>query len=130
VLLTGLVSSLLWEHGGEVFRGHINTLLLCLFVLPLIGGLLTPEKPAYTAIVFAVGSYPPLDDIGPMPIGLWPFWSIYTVLSGGYHPATWHTAMVELSLMIAIPAVVAAAMSLAYVPLVYIGWTIRRRLGL
>ena len=72
VLFTGASSSLLFEHGGGIFQTHGTLLLRCLVVLPVMGGVLTPEKPAYTVVVFAVGSVPPLNDIPPIPIGLWP----------------------------------------------------------
>jgi hypothetical protein len=73
VLATGAFSSLLWVHGPILFRGHLTPLLLCILALPIIGGMLTPEESAYSALIFGLGSYPPLNDVPPTPIALVPF---------------------------------------------------------
>jgi hypothetical protein len=120
VLFTGIISALLWEH-GEIFVEHLTLLFACLITLPLIGGVLTPAKPSYTAIVFAAGSYLPLPDSGPIAIGLWPFLWVF-----GYFD---RPRPAELPLEILLTALAGAAMFAALLPLVYLGWVIRRRCG-
>ncbi|MBY0506086.1 MAG: hypothetical protein K2X03_19375 [Bryobacteraceae bacterium] len=113
VLFSGTLNALLFEHGGEAFRGHLIALVACLIVLPVIGGMLTPEKPAYTVVVFAVGSVPPWTDIPPIPIGLWPF-----LFAEGSRPVSW-------LILPAITALAVTTMAVIYLPLVYSGWRIR-----
>jgi hypothetical protein len=122
VLLAGLSSGMLWEHGGDVFGEHLSLLLVCLIALPVIGGFLTPERPEYTVIVFAVGSFPPLPDMGPLPIGLWPFLWVFAE----FDPLT--PALFPLVVLVTVFA--AAVMCAPFLPLVYLGWAIRRRCGL
>ena len=118
VLLTGLFSALLWEHGGNILSEHLGLLLTCLIALPLIGGVLTPEKPLYTIIVFAAGSFPPLPDANPTPIGLWPFmWAL-----SDPKPAD----AIVFPCVILAAVVTAAVMSAGFAPLVYLGCSIRR----
>ena len=124
VLLNSTASALLFEHGGEMFIGHSTTLLLWLIGLPIIAGFLTPEKPPYTALVFAVGCVPPLNDMPPVPIGLWPFLWIFRILSHGPRLAAWATASAQLPFELAFPAWGIAMMFIAYPPPVYLGWTI------
>jgi hypothetical protein len=124
VFLTGLSSGLLWEHGGEVFRGHLIALLFCLISLPVIGGILTPARPAFTAMVFAVGSFPPVTDITPIPIGLWPFvfvWKTFSPQTGfNVHMLT------EFPFAVAITALAATVMLCAFMPLVCLGQAVAR----
>ena len=129
VLATGVFSSLLWVRGPDLFRGHLTLLVLCIVALPIIGGLLTPEKPAYSVIVFAVGSYPPLNDVPPIPIAVVPFLRTYENLSSGLHPNIEQVLFHDLPLMVAIASLVAVAMSVLYAPLVFLGWAMRRRRG-
>ena len=124
VLLSGTISSLLFEHGSEIFREHLTTLIVCLMVLPVIGGMLTPERPAYTVLVFAIGSVPPLNDIPPIPIGLWPFFP-FLLAREEFRPIDWHEVITALPSLVAIPAVAVTLMSVVYLPLVYLGWSIR-----
>lgn len=57
VLLTAIGGALLWERGEDLFHGFPLLIPLVAWVaLPVIGGFVTPEKPAYTVAVFAVGS--------------------------------------------------------------------------
>src|SRR5260370_40512832 len=81
VLISGTVSTLLWEHGFSLFS--LTPVLLGLTALPVIGGCLTPEKPPYTIIVFAVGSILPfINDMPAVPMGYWPVGWIRVVLRG------------------------------------------------
>ena len=125
VLATGAFSSLLWVR-ADLFRGHLTLFLLCIIALPIIGGILTPEKPAYSVVVFAVGSYPPLNDVPPIPIALVPFLRTYENLTSGLHQSIWQILFHELPLMVAIASLVAVVMSVLYAPLVYLGWVMRR----
>ena len=129
VLATGAFSSLLWVRDPNLFRGHLTPLLLCIIALPIVGGILTPEKPAYSVVVFAVGSYPPLNDVPPIPIALMPFLRTYENLTNGLHQSIWHVVFHDLPLMVAITSLVVVVMSVLFAPLVYLGWAIRRRLG-
>ena len=121
VLITGATAPLLVEHGSELFQGHSLLLVLLLLSLPFIGGILTPEKPEFTIVIFAVGTVPPLDDIPPIPIGLWPFLWIRDVLSGRVHITTWYAPF----LMLAGVALSIAMMSFFVAPLVGLGWWVR-----
>jgi hypothetical protein len=121
VLTTGATAPLLVEHGSELFQGHSLLLVLLLLSLPVIGGILTPEKPEFTIVIFAVGSVPPLNDIPPIPIGLWPFLWIRDVLSGRVHITTWYAPF----LMLAGVALSIAMMSFFVAPLVGLGWWAR-----
>ena len=89
VLITGGLSCLVWVRGAYLFGGHIAPILLFIIALPIIGGMLTPEKPGYTVVVFAIGSYLPLNDVPPIPIGLLPFFRTYDVLSSGFYQSAW-----------------------------------------
>jgi hypothetical protein len=93
VLATGAFSSLLWVHGPILFRGHLTPLLLCILALPIIGGMLTPEESAYSALIFGLGSYPPLNDVPPTPIALVPF---LRICAGGRSAMVVPTATVDL----------------------------------
>jgi hypothetical protein len=122
VLLTGLFSALLWEHGGDVLLNqHLGLLLICLIALPLIGGVSTPEKPHYTVIIFAAGSFPPLPDANSIPIGLWPFlWVL-----GGAH----REGLLGISLVVLVTVVATTVMCAAFTPIVYFGSAVRCRCG-
>lgn len=129
VLATGAFSSLLWVHGPVLFRGHLTPLLLCLIALPIIGGILTPEKPVSSTLIFGLGSYPPLNDVPPIPIALVPFLRTYENLRYGLYTSIWQVLVFDLLFMVAIASVVAVVMSLFFAPLVFLGWQIRRRFG-
>ena len=118
VLLTGSASALLWEHPDR-FRGHRFEFLFLLSILPIFGGVLTPDKPEYTCVVFAVGSIPPVGtDIPPFPIGLWLLAWLRAGLGGDVH------AFVHPFLPTAF-AIALAMMSTAFAPMVYLGWFVR-----
>jgi len=104
-------------------------LLICLIALPIIGGILTPERPAYTVVVFAFGSYPPLNDVPPIPAGLAPFVWAYDVLIRDVYPNKWQILLTGLPVVFVAACAVAAVMSILYAPLVYSGWAIRCRCG-
>jgi hypothetical protein len=129
VLAAGILSSLLWVRGPDLFGGHRWELLSCLIAAPVAGGMLTPEKPKYTVIVFAVGSYPPLNDIGPIPPSIWPFVSIYQVLIKGEHAGILDL-ITSFPFAFALAALLTALSGLLLAPLVYLGWAIRRWIGL
>lgn len=125
VALSGVSSALLWEHRGEILKEHTTLLLFGLLALPLIGGILTPQRPAYTVVVFAVGSFPPLNDIPPVPIGIWPLQWISTALTNDSHSTAWTTVVAHLPFVLAVTALCLAAMSIAFMPLIYVGWRLR-----
>jgi hypothetical protein len=116
-------------HGPVLFRGHLTPLLLCLIALPIIGGILTPEKPTYSTLIFGLGSYPPLNDVPPIPVALVPFLRTYENLSYGLYKSIWQVLFFDLPLMVAITSLVAVIMSLFFAPLVFLGWQMRRRFG-
>jgi hypothetical protein len=72
-LLSGITNALLFAHAGDLFAAPSWVFLSFLIALPIIAGALTPQKPAYIVVVFLVGSVPALNDMTPVPIGLWPF---------------------------------------------------------
>jgi hypothetical protein len=121
VLLCGVTNALLYERGGELFQGQMLAFLLCLVVLPIIGGFLTPEKPLFAALIFAFGSVPPLNDMAPMSIGLWPFYWSWTTLHGKIH-VSWVTWLAQIPAVLVVTAAVLLAMSIPYAVLVCIGW--------
>ncbi len=123
VLLTAVASSLLWERGGDIFKEHHIWLPLFLLALPIAGGILIPEKPAYTVVIFALGSFPPLSDMPAIPIGLVPFLWIQHA-RGDLHELP-HILLVTLL----VTAVELTVMSIVFAPLVYLGWFIRCRLA-
>lgn len=124
VLLCGIASALLWEHGFGRFRAHF--LLPGLVALPVIGGCLTPEKPWYTVIVFAIGSVPIFgSDFRPVPIGYWPIGWIRGILAAPSGERCEILAALPVALLL-FTAVALTAMSILYAPLVYLGWRIRR----
>ena len=86
-----------------------------------VGFLSSASRPA---LVFAVGCVPPLNDMPPVPIGLWPFLWIFRILSHGPRLAAWATASAQLPFELAFPAWGIAMMFIAYPPPVYLGWTI------
>ena len=87
-----------------------------------MGGMLVPKKPVYIAVMFAVGSYPPVSDLGPVPVGVWPLALMWEVLRGDIYGTSWHT------LFVALTSVALGAMFIAYVPVVFLGSILRRRL--
>ena len=129
VLVSGTASSLLWEHGADLFSGHPAWLLLFLIGLPIIGGILTPDRPTYTIVIFAIGSFPPLSDIPPYPIGLWLLNCIRGVLSRDPYTTAWESLFIQLPIGLGLCTLALAMMSLAFAPLVYLGWCVRRKCG-
>ncbi len=119
VLLCGVTNVLLYERGRELFQGHVVPLLLCLVVLPMIGGFLTPEEPLFTAVVFASGSVPPLPHMPPISIVLWPFYWICDVLHGKIS-GTW--VIYSFVVVSVITAGQLMVMSIPYGALVWVGW--------
>jgi hypothetical protein len=86
--------------------------------------MLTPEKPAYTALVFAMGSVPPFIYVDPpIPIGILIFGLIYGAIKSDPHSVAW----LGLADVLAMTAICLTAMSIAFLPLVYAGWQIKRR---
>ena len=126
VLVTGTLSSLAWVRGPYVFRGHLWPTLAGIIVLPVVGGFLTPEKPAYTVIVFASTSCVPLNDIPPIPVAWWPLLYLCLILARALHPSDWRQLSADLG-GLAEGMVACCAMAVLYAPLVYLGWAIRRR---
>jgi hypothetical protein len=126
VLLSGIANALLWEH-PEIFKGHGAPLLFCLIALPVIGGILTPEKPAYTGLIFVVGSVPPWFDIPSIPIGVWPLAFIYGILTQPLHRTNWEEVPAELPLLLGLFAFGLAQMAIFLGPLVFLGWLVRRK---
>jgi hypothetical protein len=118
VLLCGVANVLLFERGGNFFQGHGYIFLTCLIALPIVGGLVTSEKPFFTAAVLALGSVPPLNDMPPMSIVMWPF---YELENGGFF--TW---LVHLPYGLAFTAVAGGMMFFAYVLPVLFGWSLKR----
>jgi hypothetical protein len=129
VLIAGALSSFLWVSGAQLFNGHLTPVLGCIIAVPIIGGILTPERPAYTVVVFAVGSVPPLNDMPPIPIGLWPFFWAFDVLTSDLYPGKWQVLLPGVPGAFAVACSVAAVMCLPYAPLIFLGWAIRRRCG-
>jgi hypothetical protein len=114
VLVCGVVNSLLWERGAELFRGHPSPLLFwfSLIILPIIGGFVTTEKPLFTAFVFAFGCIPPVNDMPPMSIGLWPFYWTWAVLFGKLQPTDWYDWLKSFLFTFGFTGVSLAVMSL------------------
>jgi hypothetical protein len=129
VLAAGVLSSLLWVRGPDLFRGHPWAFLSCLIAAPIAGGILTPEKPKYTVIVFAVGSYPALNDMGPTPPSIWLFSWIYHVLIKGEHAGVLDV-ITSFWWVFGLAALLTASSGVLMAPLVYLGWAVRRWAGL
>jgi len=92
--------------------------LACLLALPVIGGALTPREPVNTVLVFLGGSVPALDDMTPVPIGLWPFLYIWGVVHDPSVPFLFPMFL----------AIYAAALLFTFIPsfvLVHLGWCLR-----
>jgi hypothetical protein len=124
VLLTGVFSALLWEHGIDLL-GRSPT-LVGLALLPVVGGVFTPEKPWYTIVVFAIGSVPPINDVF-TPIGSWPIGLMLDLVRK--RPITL-SALVGLPFVLLFAVYAAAIMSVLYAPFVLFGWSLRRSLRL
>ena len=124
VLACGMANGLLYERGSDLFDGHQRLLYLCLFSIPVLAGLLTPETPAFTTAVLALTSYPPLNDMEPIPTILWPFYAAAMA-----HQSTGLGHFFELMIVFVAAAGIAMIASLLmYIPygcLVYVGWTAR-----
>jgi hypothetical protein len=119
VLLCGLVNVLLYERGGQIFNRQAFPFLCCLIMLPVIGGFLTRKKPLFTAVAFAIGSVPPLNDMLPMSICLWPFYWAWA------HHGPWVGWFVVFPFVLVLTAVTLIAMTIPYAALVCIGWCTR-----
>jgi hypothetical protein len=126
VLLSGALSSLLWVRGPELFKGHPLFLLACVVALPIVGGMSTPEHPFFTVTIFAVGSYPPLNDVPPIPVGLLPFAWAYSVVTSDMYASKWHVLLSGSVGVLAVTGIAMAVMAVLHGPLVYVGWKLRR----
>jgi hypothetical protein len=78
-------------------------------------------------VIFAVGSFPPLNDVPLVPIGLYPFIWMRDTLSSDVQRTNWATVLTELPAVLLITVLALAVMSIAFAPLVCLGWFIRRR---
>ena len=124
VLACGIANGLLYERGSDLFVGHPRLFYLCLFSIPVLAGLLTPQTPAFTTAVLALTSYPPLNDMAPIPMILWPF---YAAAMTHYTTGLNHLFEVTIAfgMAAAIAMVAALLMCFPYGCLVYVGWTAR-----
>ena len=124
VLLCGIGNGLLFERGSHLFEGHQRLFFVWLISIPILAGVFTPEKPAFTTAVLALSSYPPLNDMGPVPIVLWPFYAAAMA-----HQTTGLNHFFEVTIVFvmaaAIAMVAALLMCFPYGCLVYVGWTAR-----
>jgi hypothetical protein len=117
------LNTLLFEHGNKI--PDYGIAFAALIALPVIGGMLTPQRPEYTVVVFATGSvplfvfHPP-----PIPIGLWP---IYPLIARDDLPVNWHQWFTTLPYVTAFTLVAFGYMAGIYLPLVFLGWAIRCR---
>ena len=118
-MLCGLANVLLYERGGQIFNGRAVPCLCCFIMLPVIGGFLTRKKPLFTAVALALGSVPPLNDILPMSICLWPFYWAWT------NHGPWVAWFVEFPFVLVLTAGALIAMTIPYAALVSIGWRTR-----
>jgi hypothetical protein len=84
-----------------------------LFLLPVLAGILTPENPLFTAVVLALGSIPPLNDMPPISIGIWPIeWF-----------AKFHDRrFLEFPIVLILTTGTVMVMTIPYAALVAIGW--------
>jgi hypothetical protein len=94
--------------------------------LAVLGGVLTPEKPKFTALVFALGSVPQfgVSDMSPLSVILWPVRMLWVGLHKG---SGWTSAAGDFFGALVAAAVMTGWMCLPYLPLVYAGYWIRRR---
>jgi len=122
VLLCGVANVLLFERGGNFFQGHGYILLMCLVALPIVGGLVTSEKPFFTAAILALGSFPPLNDMRPISIVLMPFYGIGTAGLFGW--------LIQLPFALAFTTVSLAMMSLPYLLLVSLGRIVKLKVAM
>jgi hypothetical protein len=73
-------------------------------------------------------SFPPLNDVPPVPIALVPVARTYENLAYGLHRSIWRV-LFYLPLMLMFMIMVAVIMSVLFSPLVYAGWEMQRRFG-
>ena len=129
VLLTGAVSSLLCVRASELLTGRLALLVTLLIALPIIGGALSPEKPAYTVAVFGISSFSLptglLTDIPPIPIGLWPLVWVSHVLHNTHSVRLAERILADLAGALMIFTIAVCLNSLGFAPSVYLGWAIR-----
>jgi hypothetical protein len=131
VLVTALLASLLVVRARELFGDHVVPFLLLWLTLPILGGVLTPEKPAYSVLVFGSTAFSPtlllIYDLPTIPIAMWPFISALDTLR------TVHGVSGVLSVLSNMPCIalflagLLAVNSLGFLPLVYLGWAARVR---
>jgi len=110
-----------------MFAGRIIPLLCCLIGLPIIAGGFTREGPFVTSAILAFGSVLPLNDVPPIPSGLWAFYWTWAALREGKQ-SVWAVLIIQFPIALAFAAVAFAVMFMPTAALVLLGWY--ARLGL
>jgi hypothetical protein len=78
-------------------------------------------------IVFACGSYSPLNDVPPIPVGLFPFPWAYGIVNSDVYASKAHVLLSDSVGVLGVTGIAVAIMAVLHGPLVIFGWRLRPR---